>query len=104
MEGAKRWAPYWGDSEIMFVRDSIVVQVALNTDRSDSQEIMGMLRELFGLAVEYNFTCWSTYIINTRVNVVCDALSRLDKEDSRCRIREVDRRCRIREVDRARIM
>ena len=31
MEGVKRWARYWGDSEIMFVTDSIVVQAAMQT-------------------------------------------------------------------------
>ena len=86
MEGTKRWTPYWGDSKIMFVTDSIVMQAALNTSRSWYLEIMGMLHKLFWLAVEYNFTCWSTYI-NTRVKTVCDALSRLDKHDSKVRIR-----------------
>ena len=89
MEGAKRWAPYWGDLEIMFVTDSSVMQAAVNTGRSRSLEIMGMLRELFWLAVEYNFTCRSIYI-NISINMVCDALNRLEKHDCKDRIRGVD--------------
>ena len=34
VEGEKRWAPYWGDSEIIFITDSVVVQAALSTGRS----------------------------------------------------------------------
>lgn len=89
LEGAIRWAPSWGDSEIIFITDSAVVQAALNTGRSRSSGIMAMLRQLFWLAVENNFTFVSTYI-NTTVNVVCDALSRLDAATSAARIRAVD--------------
>ena len=87
--GAQRWASAWRDSVVLFVTDSAVVQSALNSGRSRSPEIMGMLRKMFWLAVEHNFVFSATYI-NTKVNVVCDALSRLDKPCSRGRIMGVD--------------
>ena len=90
VEGASRWAPQWWNSKIILIKDSIVVQAALNMGRSRSVDIMGMLRRMFWLAVKYNFTFTSTYI-NTSVNEVCDALSRLDKGESSNRIREVDK-------------
>lgn len=88
-EGAVRWAPRWKNAAVIFITDSAVVCAALNTGRSRSTRIMGYVRRLFWLAVEHNFTFNSTYI-NTKVNVVCDALSRLDSKSSNGRIRMVD--------------
>ena len=51
---------------------------------------MTMVRKLFSITVENNFTFNSTYI-NTNVNIVWDALSRPAKEVSASRIRAVDR-------------
>ena len=87
--GALRWAQAWRDGSIIFVTDSVVVQTALNTGRSRSVGVMGYIRKLFWLSVKYNFTFISTYINTTR-NVMCDALSRLDRGDSTGRIRGVD--------------
>ena len=92
--GACRWAQGWKDTVIIFITDSAVVEASLNTGRSRSPIIMGFLRRLFWLSVQYNFTFISTYI-NTRVNTMCDALSRLDKEESAERIREVDQAGRL---------
>lgn len=87
--GAARWANGWGDSSVIFITDSAVVQSALNSGRSKSSEIMYFLRRLFWLSITYNFVFISTYI-NTKVNITCDALSRLDRPDSVARVREVD--------------
>lgn len=88
-EGAVRWAPGWRDSSIIFVTDSAVVCAALNTGRSRSRKVMNYVRKLFWLAVDNNFIFVSTYI-NTKVNTVCDALSRLGAPGSNSRIRGVD--------------
>ena len=79
--GACLWAQKWRDTVIIFITDSAVVEASLNTGRSRSPMIMGFFRRLFWLSVSHNFTFISTYI-NTKVNTICDALSRLDKEDS----------------------
>ena len=94
MKGVSRWVPQWWNGQIILITDSIVVQVALKTGRSHSVDIMGMLCRMFWLAVKYNFTFTSTYI-NTSVNAVCDALSRLDRGESISRIREVDKGSRM---------
>ena len=50
---------------------------------------MKLLRQLFRESVEHNSFFVSTYI-NTKVNTICDALSRLVDRDSADRIRAVD--------------
>ena len=88
-EGAVRWAPSWGGSSIIFMTDSAVVCAALNTGRSRSRRVMAYIRRLFWLAIEHNFIFVSTYL-NTKVNVLCDAISRLDSRASNGRVRGVD--------------
>ena len=83
-----KWAPKWVNGHI-FITDGAVVQAGLNSGRSRSPEIMNMIRKLFWLSVENNFTFISTYI-NMTVNTVCDALSKLDRSDSTERIKAVD--------------
>ena len=55
---------------------------------------MAFLRRLFLLLVEFNFCFISTYI-NTKVNITCDALSRLDRPESIDGIKGVDQGGRL---------
>ena len=50
---------------------------------------MGWLRNIFWESIKYNFDVQSVYI-NTRDNIICDSLSRLDKFVSVARIRDAD--------------
>ena len=87
--GCLRWSDRWDDSSVMIVTDSDVVQAALNTGRSRCKEIMFYVRRLFWLAVEHNFV-FSAIYIRSEVNNVCDALSRLNEQNSCDRLRGLD--------------
>ena len=86
---ALRWGEQWGDCSVTMVTDSTTVMAALNTGRSGSPEIMHYVRRLFWLSVKHNFHFNSVYI-NTKHNIICDALSRLDDPGSTSRIAEAD--------------
>ncbi len=92
--GALRWGHRLQGASVIFITDSAVVEAALNSGRSRSPAIMFFIRRLFWLSIEFNFCFISTYI-NTKVNVTCDALSRLDCRESVDRIRNVDREGRL---------
>ena len=73
----------------MFVMDNTQVQAALYTGRSRNKLMMAWLRLIFWESINNNFEIQSVYI-STKVNTVCDSLSRLDKFESIARIRDVD--------------
>ena len=88
-EACARWAPYWQDSSLIFITDNTVVRSALNTGRSRNANVMFFLRRIFWLSVNYNFVFISTYI-PSKVNVLCDALSRWPSPGMRMRICNID--------------
>ena len=82
---AKRWGHLWADSEVTFVTDNTQVMHMLNTGRSSNSLCMTWVRELFWLAVTLNFYFRSVYI-NTKDNVICDALSRWGEKSARTKL------------------
>ena len=77
-----RWGELWKDRAVVLVTENIQVMVALNTDRSRNKTTT------FWASTTYNFDVKSVYI-NTRVIVICDSLSRLDKFKNLARIQDV---------------
>ena len=73
----------------MFVTDNTQVMAALNSGRSKNKTTMSWLRLIFWMSIHHNFDIQSVYI-NTRDNVVCDSLSRLNKFVNIARIRDAD--------------
>ena len=62
--------------------DNTQVMHMLNTGRSSNGKCMSWIRELFWLAVKANFHFKSVYI-NTKNNIICDALSRWGSDQAR---------------------
>ena len=84
-----RWGKLWKDRIVVFITDNTQVKAAINTGRSRNKLMMKWLRLIFWESIQNNFEIQSVYI-NTKVNIVCDSLSRLDKFKSIARIRDVD--------------
>ena len=78
----------WGNHTIIFVTVNTQVMVALNSGRIKNKTTMTWLRLIFWISIHNNFDIQSIYI-NTKDNVVCDSLSRLDQFASIARIRDV---------------
>ena len=89
LAGVRRWGRGWVDRRVVFVTDNTQVRAALNTGRSRNKTTMAWLRLIFWASVTYNFDIQAVYI-NTRDNVICDSLSRLDCFKSIARIRDAD--------------
>ena len=85
----RKWGSDWSNRTIIFVTDNTQVRAALNSGRSKNKFTMGWLRDIFWQSIKYNFDVQSVYI-NTRDNIICDSLSRLDKFVSIARIRDAD--------------
>ena len=85
----RRWGSRWLNRTVVFVTDNTQVMATLNTGRSKSKTTMKWLRLIFWASINYNFDIQSVYI-NTKFNVICDSLSRLDKCYSIAHIRDVD--------------
>ena len=79
---------------MVFVTDNTQVMAARNSGRSKNQITMGWLRLIFWASIKFNFDIKSVYL-NTRENVICDSLSRLDKFKNIARIRDVDQAGRL---------
>ncbi len=89
LQGVRRWGHEWGNRTVVFVTDNTQVRAALNTGRSRNKTTMAWLRLIFWMSITNNFDVQSVYI-NTRDNVVCDSLSRLDAYKNIARIRDAD--------------
>ena len=87
--GVRRWGSLWKDKTVIFVTDNTQVMAALNSGRSKNKITMRWLRLIFWASINFNFDVQSVYI-NTKNNVICDSLSRLDKFQSIARIRDAD--------------
>lgn len=89
LKGVEKWGPEWRDKTIIVVTDNTQVRAALNTGRSTNKTTMRWLRKIFWCSIMNNFDIQSVYI-NTKNNVICDSLSRLDAFKNIARIRDVD--------------
>ena len=78
LDGVKRWGEGWRNRRVCAVTDNTQVLYAIRTGRSKNKHTMTMLRELFWHSADYNFYMEVVYI-NTKVNKVCDSLSRLNE-------------------------
>ena len=76
--GVRRWGAGWKDKTVVFVTDNTQVMAGLNSGRSRNKTSMGWLRAIFWASITHNFEVKSVYV-NTKNNVICDSLSRLDK-------------------------
>ena len=81
LDGVKRWAAGWRNRRVCAITDNTQVMYAVRTGRSKNKNTMTMLRELFWLSAEFNFYMDIVYI-NTKVNKVCDSLSRLNEPEA----------------------
>ena len=89
MVAVRRWGEFWKDRAVVFVTDNTQVIAALNTGRSRNKTTMAWVRLIFWASITYNFDVKSVYI-NTKVNIICDSLSRLNKFKNVARIRDAD--------------
>ena len=87
--GIRKWCHGWENRTVVFVTDNTQVLAALNSGRSKNKTTMKWLRLIFWLSITYNFDVQSVYI-NTRDNIICDSLSRLDVFKNIARIRDAD--------------
>ena len=89
LQAVRKWGSTWSNQRVIFVTDNTQVMAALNSGRSKNKFTMSWLRIIFWESINLNFEIQSVYI-NTKVNVVCDSLSRLDDYKNVARIRDVD--------------
>ena len=87
--GVRRWGAGWRDRSVVFVTDNTQVMAGLNSGRSRNKISMAWLRIIFWASITHNFEVKSVYV-NTKSNVICDSLSRLDKFKNIARIRDAD--------------
>ena len=85
LAGVRRWGERWTDQTVVFVTDKMQVIAALNSGRSKNKITMAWLLLIFWSSISFNFEIQSVYI-NTKTNVICDSLSRLDKVKNIARI------------------
>lgn len=74
--GLKRWYPLLSHSTIIIYTDSTLVKYMLRKGVSANKTCMSWLRELYWLCVIYDIHVETEYI-NTKDNVLADALSRM---------------------------
>jgi hypothetical protein len=77
---AKRWCVYWRNKNVTVYVDNMVSLFAINKGTSKNARILGFIKELYVLSITHNFHVTAKYI-NTKDNVVADALSRLDNSE-----------------------
>lgn len=90
LKAVERWCGQWSNKTVVVVTDNTQVRAAINTGRSTNKTTMKWLRQIFWLSISHNFDLQSVYI-NTKNNVICDSLSRLDQFKNIARIRDVDK-------------
>jgi hypothetical protein len=88
--GVRRWGACWANKTVVFVTDNTQVKATINSGRSKNKTTMAWQRLIFWASVQHNFKVQSVYI-NTKVNIICHSLSRLDEIKSIARIRDADR-------------
>ena len=75
---AKRWAPFWRNSKITIITDSMCTMGVINKGTSKNNIIMENLREMFWLSAIYNFDIKAIHIPGAQ-NEIPDAISRLNE-------------------------
>jgi hypothetical protein len=73
---ARRWAPFWANSRVLFHTDSTTARAALAKGTAKSAYVMPYLRELFWYSAMYNFSMDARHIRGV-ANDTPDAISRL---------------------------
>jgi hypothetical protein len=73
---ARRWGQSWSGLHIQVASDNMSTVAAVNKSTSRSEQLMPIIRDLFWLAVEYNFRLSAVHILG-KDNVLIDRLSRL---------------------------
>ena len=81
LAAARRWGASWEGASIMIITDNATVQAAPSTGWSKCRNIMKLLQRLFWLSVQFNFVFTSLHI-PSEVNLIADALSRLNESSS----------------------
>ena len=67
---ARRWAPLWVNSQVLFHIDNITARAALRKGSARSPAIMPYLRELFWLSALFNFhidACFIPGVLNDTI-------------------------------------
>ena len=73
---ANRWAPLWQNADVTVVTDSMVAKCIINKGTCKQEQVMGCLRRLFWLQVQYNFRLNAIHIPGC-LNQIPDSISRL---------------------------
>ena len=73
---AETFGSSWSGKRILMHCDNMCVVEVVNSGTSKSADIMHLLRKLFFICAKFHFEI-STCYINTKVNDIADALSRL---------------------------
>ena len=73
---ARRWAAHWANSRVIIHTDSECARHILTKGSTRNEHIMPYIRELFWLAVSYNFEI-DYYHIPGKINTLADTISRL---------------------------
>ena len=73
---ARRWAPYWENSVVIFHTDNMTARAAFDHGTVRSECAMTMLRELFWLSAIFNFRIIGSFIPGI-INLLPDAITRL---------------------------
>ena len=76
---AKKWGPKWARKKVIATCDNMASVWTINTGSARNPAMMVAMRELFLAAARNSFEMKSKYI-NTKLNVMADAISRGDLE------------------------
>lgn len=78
---AHHWGHLWTNHKILLMTDNTVTVSGINRGTSKNKTIMGLLRYLFCLSVQYNFVIRAVHIAGVN-NVKADLISRLHEPGS----------------------
>lgn len=75
---ARRWGPSWANSRVVIHTDSMVAKAILNKGTTRNKAVMQVLRDLFWLAMKFNFDLTACHVPG-KLNDRADAISRLEE-------------------------
>jgi hypothetical protein len=76
VESARRWGPSWNNLHVLVRSDNSATVAAITLSTSRSPKLLGLVKELFWLAVKFNFKLSASYLPGA-LNVLSDKLSRM---------------------------